>query len=380
MKFQRLTLPNLEEHIGKGKAIILYGARQVGKTTLIKHLVERLNLSSFYLNCDNPDTRSQLENKNQQELKNLIGNNELIIIDEAQRVQNIGLTIKILVDNFPQQQIIASGSSSLDLANSINEPLTGRKFSFSLYPISFNEYFSSQVNSLDISRGLNSLLQFGSYPEILTQTNIEDKERNIRELAGDALFKDIYTFQKIKNPSVLRTLLQALAFQIGSEVSYNELAQTVGIDKKTIESYVDLLEKNFIIFRLSAFSRNLRNELKKSKKIYFVDLGIRNVLINNFQDLTSRNDVGSLWENFCVVERIKLQAYSNLYSNNYFWRTYDGAEIDFVEERNGNLFGYEFKWNKNKKTKEPSSWRTGYPEATWKNITPESIKEFLNES
>ena len=360
-----------------GKAVILYGPRQVGKTTLIENLLVQLDKPTLSLNCDNPDVREVLQDTNTTALRGLIGNNEIVFIDEAQRVKNIGLTIKLIVDNFPSVQVLASGSSAIELANVTNEPLTGRKYSYKLFPISLSEYFGSEINPIKFKRELPFLLLYGSYPEVLTMDEASQKEDLIRELAGDALFKDIYTFQQIKNPSVLRTLLKALALQVSSEVSNNELAGLVGIDKNTVESYIDLLEKNFIVIRVPSFSRNLRNELKKSKKVYFVDLGIRNALINNFNSLQNRSDVGALWENYCVIERMKLQEYHPLSSNNYFWRTYDDAEIDWIEERAGTLHAFEMKWNPKKKISVPASWIKAYPDSTWKLINPESVHLLL---
>jgi uncharacterized protein len=266
-KFQRVISHTISEKMFKGKAIVLYGARQVGKTTLIKDILSSMpHTSCLELNCDNPDVREALQNQNEVSLKALCGNNKIIFIDEAQRVQNIGLTIKLLVDTMKDVQLIASGSSALELANKINEPLTGRKFSLRLFPVSLQEFLGETFSLLDFKRHLESLLLFGSYPEVLSYTGNKDKEDLIRELAGDALFKDIYTFQQIKNPSVLRTLLKALAFQIGSEVSSTELAGLVGIDKNTVDSYIDILEKNFIIIRIPSLARNLRNELKNQKR------------------------------------------------------------------------------------------------------------------
>lgn len=377
-KFQRLISEEISKKLFRGKAIILYGARQVGKTTLVKDILASTSNNSYLeLNCDNPDIREALQNQNQVSLKALIGNNKIIFIDEAQRVENIGLTIKLFVDKMKDVQLIASGSSALELANKINEPLTGRKYSYRLFPVSIQEFLGDTFTQLDFKRQLESLLIYGSYPEVLSIEGKKDKEDLITELAGDSLFKDIYTFQQIKNPTVLRTLLKALAFQIGSEVSTNELAGTVGIDKKTVDSYIDILEKNFVIIRISSLSRNLRNELKKSKKIYFLDLGIRNAIINNFNSLTNRQDSGVLWENFCIIERIKFLEYKGISSNNYFWRTYDGAEIDWIEERGGTFNAFEIKWNSKKKSKPPTSWQSTYENSNYKVISPDNITDIL---
>jgi uncharacterized protein len=375
--YPRLLEKTLINKLFKGKAIILYGPRQVGKTTLVKELLGNQRVKVLQLNCDNPDVREKLEDQNEGSLRLLVGDSRIVFIDEAQRVKNIGLTIKLLVDNFKDLQVIASGSSAIELAHEINEPLTGRKFSYRLLPISLQEYFGERVEQLNFSRSLPALLRYGSYPEVLSQPGETDREELIRELAGDALFKDIYTFQQIKNPSVLRTLLKALALQIGSEVSNTELAGMLGIDKTTVESYIDLLEKNFMVVRVHSFSRNLRNELKRSKKVYFIDLGIRNALLNNFLPLEKRADVGALWENFCIVERLKVQEYKPLPSNNYFWRTYDGAEIDWIEERSGKLHGYEMKWNSKRRSRAPQSWIEAYPDSEFVVISPEEVERLL---
>jgi uncharacterized protein len=377
-KFQRLISQSISEKLFMGKAIVLYGARQVGKTTLIREILSSQTGASYLdLNCDNPDIREALQNQNEVSLKALTGENKIVFIDEAQRVQNIGLTIKLFVDTMKDVQVIASGSSSFELANKINEPLTGRKYSFRLFPVSLQEFLGNIFSPLDFKRSCDSLLVYGSYPEVLSLSGNKDKEELISDLAGDALFKDIYTFQQIKNPSVLRTLLKALAFQVGSEVSSNELAGMVGIDKNTVDSYIDILEKNFIIVRIPSLSRNLRNELKKSKKIYFLDLGIRNAIINNFNSLSNRQDVGSLWENFCIVERLKSLEYERISSNNYFWRTYDGAEIDWIEERAGVFHSYEMKWNTNKIPKPPAAWSAAYKNSTYKVINPDTVLNLL---
>ena len=375
--YPRKVMDQVSQSFFKGKAVIIYGARQVGKTTLIRMILKNTaEKDILFLNCDLPDVRDILEKKDLQHFKGLVGDKKVVFIDEAQRVSDIGLTLKILIENFPNSQIIATGSSSFDLANKINEPLTGRKFSFQLYSLSLNEIFSD-ANVLEIRRKLPELLIYGSYPEVVSNSSLDEKRKLITEIAGDSLYKDIMEFQSIKSPGILRDLLKALALQVGSEVSYTELAQLLNIDKKTVESYVNILEKSFIIFRLPPMNRNLRNELKKLRKIYFFDLGVRNAVINNFNPLDSRSDIGQLWENYAIVEMIKQRHYQGISANYYFWKTYHGAEVDFIEEFAGKLSGYEIKWNAKKNVKAPRSWLESYPNASWQKIDPDRMDVFF---
>jgi len=342
---KRTIQQRIEDRLFKGKVIILYGARQVGKTTIVKEIEKKYLSSSIYFNCDEPDVRQKFENKTSTFLKELIGNKKIVIIDEAQRIKDIGLVLKLIIDNFKEVQVIATGSSSFDLANKTAEPLTGRKYEFYLYPLSLEE-LNPQKDKLITDRTLENRVIYGSYPEIIVKP--KDSKENIKLIAKSYLYKDILQYQNIKNPDILNKLLQLLALQIGSEVSYNELSNTLDIDKKTVASYIEILKKSFVIFELKPFSRNLRNELKKLRKIYFFDMGVRNALINNFNQLDLRTDSGQIWENFVISERMKLNNNHGIDYNIYFWRTHDKKEIDYIEERNGKLSGYEIKRRKGK--------------------------------
>lgn len=360
------------------KAIIITGPRQVGKTTLLKSLLKEYPSDKvLVLNCDEPDVIHHLENVSSTQLRNLIGKHEILMIDEAQKVKDIGLTLKLIVDNIEGIQIIATGSSAFELRNKLNEPLTGRKFEYRLYPISTNELIH-HTSQTEEKRLLENRMIFGFYPDVIN--NPSDKTIILKELTNSYLFKDILSYRDIRNPEILHKLLMLLALQLGSEVSYNELSKSLGIDKETVERYIDLLEKVFVIFKLNSFSRNIRNELKKSKKFYFYDNGVRNALINNFQPLQMRLDTGALWENYLISERRKFIDYQNIYSNTYFWRTHAQQEIDYIEERNGMIHAFEFKWKENKKIKVPASFAANYPEHHFQVITPANYIEFLTKN
>lgn len=364
---------DVERALFQGKIIVLYGARQVGKTTLVKKIIEKYNADSLYLNCDEPDIRGALTNKTSTELKSFIGSRRLVVIDEAQRVKNIGVTLKLIADAFPAIQIIATGSSSFELSGKISEPLTGRKTEFFLYPFSVGELF--QIYSpLEMNRLLEERLIFGMYPGVIFAG--PDREKQVRELATSYSYKDIFAYQDIRNPELLEKLLQALALQVGGEVSYTELAQIVGANKATVENYIRILEQAYIIFRVGPFSRNIRNELKKKRKIYFYDLGLRNALINNFNELSLRQDVGALWENFMMSERIKRNNNLGVSANIYFWRTTDGKEIDYIEDSGGVLAGYEFKWQKSSFSP-PKEFLSAYPESTITLVNRDHYLDFL---
>lgn len=372
---KRDILASLKDRLFKGKVIVLTGPRQVGKTTLLKQLTEELVDSSVLsLNCDEPDICLLLQNVTSTQLKTLVGNHTLILIDEAQKVENIGLTLKLMVDNLPGIQIIATGSSAFDLRNKLNEPLTGRKFEYHLYPFSTHELIQHS-SLIEERRMLEHRLIYGMYPDVINQPS--DGLRLIRELSNSYLFKDVLAYKDVRRPDELNKLLTALALQVGSEVSYNELGRTLGLDKQTVERYIDLLEKVFVVFRLSSFSRNMRNELKKSKKIFFYDNGVRNAIINNFSPLELRTDVGALWENFIISERIKHNEYNGYYVNSYFWRTNAQQEIDYLEEKDGILHTFEFKWNDNKKARLPASFALAYPQNSFEVITPSNYIQFL---
>lgn len=372
MKFQRIVSNTIKAKIHKGKAIVVTGPRQVGKTTLINNLLE--NKDDFlFLNGDDNTTRQNLESAGLQDLKRIIGNYKIVFIDEAQRINNIGITSKIITDQLKDVQLFLSGSSSLDLNNNINEPLTGRKWEYNLYPISWNE-FQNHYGYLDALAQLEHRMIYGMYPDVIN--NLGEEREVLQNLANSYLYKDILILGNIKKPDILEKLLQALAFQIGQEVSYNELAQLLGVNKETVSSYIQLLEKAFIVFRVNAFSRNLRNEIKFNKKIYFYDNGIRNAVISSFNDLSLRNDKGALWENFLISERIKYLSYQKMYGGYYFWRTKQQQEIDWVEERNGEISAFEFKWNDKKKTKIPKKFIEAYHAKT-KIIDKNNFVEFI---
>lgn len=372
MIISRKIQKNIEKKLFKGKIIIIYGPRQTGKTTLVKKIQKKYINDSIYLNCDEPDIKEALTNKTSTEIKLFLGNKKLVILDEAQRVKNIGLTLKLIIDNFPKLQIIATGSSSFDLSNKIIEPLTGRKYEFYLYPFSMEE-LKEIYSDIELDRILEKRIVLGMYPEIVINDNAEE---NLKSIAKSYLYKDVLQYQNIKNPEILEKLLQALALQIGNEVSYNELANIVGADKNTVANYIQILEKAFIVFRLKPFSRNLRNELKKLRKIYFYDTGIRNALINNFNPLNLRQDTGSLWENFIISERFKYNNNNNKDKKIYFWRTLQQQEIDYLEEYNGKLFGFELKWQKEKLKKNKTFLET-YKESSIKLINKYNYKSFV---
>ena len=372
---KRILEAKIRKRIGSNKAIVLLGARQTGKTTLLKTIFED-KPDVLWLNGDSPETRLTFEDITIKRLKKIIGRNKFVIIDEAQRIKDIGIKMKLIIDQFPNIQLVTSGSSSFELANEINEPLTGRKWAYKLYPISYKElldHYGYYYEKLE----LENRLIFGSYPEVVTAD--EDKIEILNTLASDYLYKDILVWNKIKKADKILKLLQALAFQVGSQVSYKEIGKTIGLDNQTVESYIDLLEKAFVIFRLPSFSRNVRNELKKSKKIYFYDNGIRNAIIANFNSLSLRNDIGALWENFLISERIKHTAYNNIYCNKYFWRTTAQKEIDYIEERDGKLYAFEFKWNNMRKTKLPKTFLNAYPDSKTQVIHQDNFEAFLGD-
>lgn len=325
------------------------------------------------LNCDNVDDRYDLENKTTSELRNLVGNHITVVIDEAQRVHNIGLTLKMLVDMNLPTQILATGSSSLSLADEINEPATGRLIEHRLFPLSLSE-MAADTSPREEQRLLERRMIYGLYPEVVTHPN--DARRILQNLANNYLYRDLLGYKGIKKPDILQKMVRALALQVGSEVSYNELANLVGIDKSTVENYIDLLEKCYVVFRLPSYNRNMRNEIKKGKKIYFYDNGIRNALISNFATLEQRNDTGALWENLMVSERVKRNCYAQNYAQMYFWRTQQQQEIDLIEELDGRLTAYEFKWKK-AKARLPKAFDDNYPNTTLQVVTPENFWEFV---
>ena len=365
----------IEARMFAGKAIIVIGARQVGKSTLFNMVLEGRKESALQLNCDEPEVQEMLSAMNTQELKLLIGQNKILVIDEAQRVENIGMTLKRIADNFPDVQLLVTGSSSFELQNKLNEPLTGRKFEYHLFPLSTGELLNAQ-GLLSVKQTLESRLIFGSYPDIFNHQ--EDAKDLLYNLSNSYLYKDLLNLESVRRPALLGKLLTALALQVTSEVSYNELAQTVGTDNKTVEKYIDLLEKCYIIFKLNGFSRNLRTELKRAKKFYFYDNGIRNAILQNFAPLALRQDVGALWENFFISERIKANQYSGRYVNSYFWRTNQQQEIDYIEECDGQFSLFEMKWNpKRANTQFPNTFLTAYDVKEKAIVTPENWLEWV---
>jgi predicted AAA+ superfamily ATPase len=370
---ERILEKQILAKINKKKAIILMGPRQVGKTTLLKSLFEK-STEIIWLNGDEPDIQSIFENISSKRLEAIIGNKKMIIIDEAQRIPEIGLKMKLITDQLINVQLIATGSSAFELSNKLNEPLTGRKWEFKMYPISFQEMVNHH-GLLNEIRLLPHRLIYGFYPDVVNHPGNE--KEILKQLSDSYLYKDLLMIDQIKKPSALVKLLQALALQIGSQVSYHELAQICGLDGKTIEKYMMLLEQSYIIFRLTSFSRNQRNELKKSRKVYFFDNGIRNSLIANFEQIENRTDIGALWENFLVSERVKYLAYQQKWVNNWYWRTTEQQEIDYVEEENGQLSAYEFKWNPKAKGSIPNSFKKTYPTATINIIHRENFEQFL---
>jgi predicted AAA+ superfamily ATPase len=365
------TLTNrISENLFKRKTIVLTGARQVGKTTLIREVLDGKDF--LFLDGDDPLVRQSLTNPNTIEIATLIGNAEIVFIDEAQRIENIGLTAKIIHDQFPKAQLIMSGSSAFELRNRTNEPLTGRKLEYFLFPVSYEEYEKS-IGYLDAMRDLENRLIYGFYPDVITHRGNEREILN--GLVESYLFKDILSYANIQKPEVLEKILRALAFQVGSEVSYNEIAQLTGVDKNTVSSYIHLLELSFIVYPLTSFSRNLRNEIKTNRKIYFYDNGIRNTIIQNFNPINLRNDMGVLWENFLMTERYKRNQYYKKYCNGYFWRTKQQQEIDYVEEADGQITGFEFKWNPKAKSKIPAAFVKTY-NANFEVISKENFRDF----
>ena len=354
----RIIQQEIEKNLFKNKVLLLIGARQIGKTTLLKQVLQNCTEKSLWLNADESDIKRKLENATTStQLLQLFGNAKLIVIDEAQQVEDIGLKLKLVIDTNPELQIIATGSSAFELLQKSNEPLTGRKKEYHLYPISFSEMVR-HTSLLTEQRLLENRLIYGSYPEVIN--NSGNEKEVLKEITNSYLYKDVLRYDGIKKASLIDKLLVALALQLGSEVSYNELAKTIGnINSTTVEKYIDLLEKAFVIYKLPALSRNLRNEIKKGKKIYFYDNGIRNAIINNFNPLALRNDKGALWENFLISERMKKNSYAKHYCNTYFWRTFDQAEVDYIEEYDGALHVFEFKWKTNNK-KVPASLLNSY--------------------
>lgn len=370
---KRLIETSIQKDFDRKKVIVLLGARQVGKTTLLEELRQQ-GEKILSLNCDDLDDILLIEEKTTTELRALLSPYDMVFIDEAQRVKNIGLTMKKIGDLKLSTNIIVTGSSSLDLAGEVNEPATGRLIEYHLFPFSLME-LANDTSEREEQRMLEQRLIYGMYPEVVTFPG--EAKRTLMTLTNNYLYKDLFSYKGLKKPDVLQKLVRALALQLGNEVSYNELSNLLGVDKETVENYINLLEKCFVVFRLDSFSRNLRNEIKKGKKIYFYDNGVRNAVLSNFAPTELRNDMGALWENLMVSERVKRNAYQGSYAQLYFWRTHDQKEIDLIEEEDGMLRTYEFKWNGKLKAKQPASFASSYPNSTFNVISPDNYWEFI---
>lgn len=370
---ERILEKTIKSQLNKGKAIILLGARQVGKTTLLKTLFGNVP-DLLWLNGDELDVQALFETISATRLKAIFGNKKIILIDEAQRIKDIGLRMKLITDQIPEVQLVATGSSAFELANQVNEPLTGRKWEYKMYPVSFGEMVAHH-GLLEEKRMLPHRMVFGYYPDVINNVGVE--KEILKQLSNSYLYKDVLLLEQIKKPEGLIKLLQGLAFQVGSQVSYNELSKLCGLDAKTVEKYIVLLEQTFIVYRVGSFSRNLRSELKKSRKIYFYDNGIRNALIANFNQLELRQDIGALWENFVFSERMKYLHYQQKWTNTWYWRTKEQKEIDCIEESDGQITAFEFKWQPNAKFKAPKLFLENYPNSLFKVIHRDNIEDFL---
>ncbi len=369
----RLLEEVLTDRFFKKKSIILLGPRQVGKTTFLKTLTKNKKDTIWY-NADNKDVQDLFEQPNALAFKKEFGNAKIVVIDEAQRIKDIGIKLKLITDELPEIQLIATGSSAFELSNEVNEPLTGRKWEFKLHPLSFQEMVNHH-GLLNEKRLLEHRMIYGYYPDVVNADG--DEKEILRQLSDSYLYKDLLIWNKINKSEKLVKLLQALAFQVGNQVSYQELGKLVGLDNETIERYLQLLEYSFVIFRLGSFSRNLRTELKKSRKIYFYDNGIRNALISNFQPINLRTDTGALWENFLVAERMKFNDYRRHWYGRYFWRTTAQQEVDYLEKSDGQLSAFEFKWNKQSKARITKTFTNAYPNAHTQIITPDNFIDFI---
>jgi uncharacterized protein len=369
--YSRYLQEKIERRIGSGKVIVVTGPRQTGKTTLIEFILKSKDY--LLLDGDDPKTRMLLKEPNTEQIRSIIGKYKFVFIDEAQRIEGIGLTMKIITDRFKEVQLFASGSSSFDLSNKINEPLTGRKWEYQLFPISWEEY-ETHHGYLHAEQQLENRLLYGLYPDVLN--NPGDEVSLLRNLVNSYLYKDLLSFSELRKPEVLEKLVQALALQVGSEVNYSELAQIVNVDKNTVSKYIDILQKGYIVFKLGSFSRNVRNEIKTNRKIYFYDNGVRNMVIGNFDPIEMRMDKGALWENFLISERVKQIEYKQSLARVYFWRTKQQQEVDFVEDNAGKLSGYEFKWQNKKNTKLPKTFTQNY-QAESKVIDRNNFRDFV---
>lgn len=366
---------NILKKLQPNKVLIVFGARRVGKTMLVKEILERVNEPVLSLNGEDINVHDKLAIRSIENYRQILGSYKFLYIDEAQKIPEIGLKLKLMIDEIEGLKIIISGSSSFDIYKDAGEPLTGRKYSFNLFALSENEYNQIE-NSISKIDKVRERMIFGNYPELLQLPDREDKVDYLNEMVSAYLLKDILVYENIRNSQKIFNLLRMIAFQIGGEVSLQELGKQLGISKNTVEKYLDLLSKVFILHKVEGFSRNLRKEITKNSRWYFLDNGIRNAVIANFNPIESRNDIGALWENYMISERLKFQEYKRLSSNNYFWRTYEQQEIDWVEERGGSLFGYEFKWNESK-VKIPSQWKDNYPDSSFEVINKDNFENWL---
>lgn len=372
---RNLTPVILDKLKNSPKGVVLYGARQVGKTTLVNELISTLGWRTLVINGDQSRFVDILSSRDLEKIKSLVEGYELLFVDEAQRIPEVGLALKIILDNLPNLKLIVTGSSSLDLASKISEPLTGRAWTYHLFPVSFEELRTIK-NKTELDINLEERLIYGSYPEIFSLVGDNNKREYLQNLSDAYLYKDLLEFGGLKNSTKIRNLLRLLAFQVGSQVSLSEIGGSLGMGKDTVDKYIDFLEKSYVIFRLSGFSRNLRKEVTKMDKIYFYDLGVHNILIDNLKPLNDRNDSGTLWENFLIIERMKKLAYTQTTASSYFWRTYTGAELDYVEETGGVLTGFEFKFN-NKVARTPVSWSATYPSAKFLAMNRKNYLDFI---
>jgi predicted AAA+ superfamily ATPase len=376
MYIPQIQLKNLKELVIPGKVMVIYGARRTGKTTLLKEFLKNESEPYTLVSGEDVTIQSYLSSQSIEKLKAFVGTTRLLVVDEAQKILHIGINLKLIVDHIPDVRVIVTGSSSFDLARSTGEPLTGRKFTLKLFPLAQLEI--GQIEKIyQTEANLENRLIYGSYPEIVLMPDNHGREQYLKEIVSSYLYKDVLELDGVRHSAKISRLLQLIAFQIGKEVSLSELGTSLGMSKNTVERYLDLLEKAFVVQRLTGFSRNLRNEITKNCRYYFLDNGIRNALINNFNLLEQRNDAGELWENYIIIERLKRQEYLSGAANNYFWRTYTKQELDFVEEREGRLFGYEIKWGK-AKPRPPKEWLSAYPEASFEMINRENYLEFIS--
>lgn len=371
---ERFIKEQIDKRLYRGKAIIVVGPRQVGKTTLLRMLTADTDREVLVWNCDEPDVRKKLNEPTSTELGAETAHADLILIDEAQRVQNIGITLKLLIDNYPEKQVVVTGSSAIELSNSINEPLTGRKYEYVMFPFSSEELIH-EFGTTEERRMLDRRLIYGSYPEVVNHPG-EERE-TLTNLVSSYLYKDIFSFQDVRKPEIIEQLLQALALQVGSEVSFNELGRLLGLTSITVQRYIDLLEKSYVLFHLRSFSRNVRSELKKSRKIYFYDNGVRNAILGDYKPLDLRTDTGALWENYVISERMKHNSYNAFYGKNYFWRTQQQQEVDYIEDYDGMLHAYEFKWSTTKQPRLTETFAKNYPDHTFAVVSLDNYQDFV---